>query len=357
MLFSDMEKTILLIDAYAQIYRGFYALPPMSSSKGVYTNAVYAFARFLLNLDKEYEPDYGAVVFDLGKCKSRMKILPDYKANRPPMPDELRAQVPLIREMVSAFGYPLLENEGIEADDLIAALAKQFTEYAVKIISSDKDIAQVIDGRVEMLIPKRKGGGFEKRGVDEVFAKFAVSPEQIVDYLSLIGDASDNIPGIAGVGPKTAATLIDQCGSIQAMIDDPSLIEKEKWREKVTESADLLKMNIELITLDTTLPDESWKSEETITRTTPDWEKIANLAKELELRSFLKDLEEYCERHGNPISQSEEPIEDPDALPIIPDLDDLFADTAITTKKDNNPSVKSEEDDGPELFTPDFFDS
>ncbi len=349
-----MEKTILLIDAYAQIYRGFYALPPMTSSKGVYTNAIFAFSRFLLNLEKEYSPEYGAVVFDLGKCKTRLEILPEYKANRAPMPEELRSQVPVIREMTVAFGYPLLESEGIEADDLIAALAKYFTEYAVRIISSDKDIAQVIDGRVEMLIPGRRGGGFDKRGTDEVFAKFAVFPSQIVDYLSLIGDSSDNIPGIAGVGPKTAALLIDQCGSIQAMIENPSLIEKEKLRDKVTEAVEILQKNIKLITLDTSFPDEGWKSEDNITKTTPDWERIANLAKELELRSFSRDLEEYCGKNGNQPEQSATLPEVKFPQPPTPVEDDLFSANIKESPHKTDPEPV-EKIDTPEYYTPDLF--
>ena len=204
-----MQGTIMLVDAYAQIYRGFYALPLMSNSQGEYSNAIFAFLRFLLSLEKYHAPDYGAVVFDLGKPTDRLKILPEYKANRSPMPDELRSQLPVIREVVEAFGYPLLECEGREADDLLAAIAAQFADFNVKIISADKDIAQVIDERVEMLIPGGKKG-LQKRGVEEVIEKFDVKPEQVVDYLSMIGDASDNIIGVAGVGPKTAAKLINQ---------------------------------------------------------------------------------------------------------------------------------------------------
>jgi len=353
-----MEKTILLIDAYAQIYRGFYALPPMNNSKGVYTNAIFAFSRFLLNLEKNYSPKYGAVVFDLGKCKARIDIHPDYKANRPPMPEELRSQIPLIRKIVKAFGYPLLEHEGSEADDLIGALAKHFTDYAVKIISSDKDIAQVIDERIEMLIPGRKGGGFDKRGIDEVIAKFAVSPDQIVDYLSLIGDSSDNIPGIAGVGPKTAAALIKKCGTIQAMIDTPELIEKEKLRNKIIDGSEILKKNIKLITLDINLPDETWKSEKNITRKEPQWNEIANLAKELELRGFLKDLENYCENSNlildTPESQTE--VSSEPEIPAINDEDDLFFQATPPLTPENQKKEKQVKQDKPgKLYTPDLF--
>ena len=354
-----MEKTVLLIDAYAQIYRGFYALPPMMNSQGQHTNAIFAFARFLLNLEKNFLPQYGAVVFDLGKCKKRIEILPSYKANRPPMPEELRSQIPVIRETVEAFGYPLLENEGSEADDLIGALAEHFIDYTVKIISSDKDIAQVINERVEMLIPGRKGGGFDKRGVDEVFAKFAVSPSQIVDYLSLIGDSSDNIPGIVGVGPKTAAALIAKCGSIRKMLEHPELIEKEKLRNKIIDGAEILKKNIELITLDTTLPDDTWKSDSSIIRKKVDWEKIANIAKELELRSFLKDLDAFCGEicsTTDKITPTTETQPSEPEIPAILEEDDLFF-----SSKSPSPAEPSEQESenrsGNELYTPDLFNS
>ncbi len=355
-----MNKTILLIDAYAQIYRGFYALPLMSNSKGVYTNAIFAFSRFLLNLEKNYASRYGAVVFDLGKCKSRIEIHPEYKANRSPMPDELRAQISTIRQVVEAFGYPLLEHEGSEADDLIGALAKYFTNYSVKIISSDKDIAQVIDKRIEMLIPGRKGGGFDKRGIDEVVAKFAVSPTEIVDYLSLIGDSSDNIPGIAGVGPKTAAVLIEKCGSIQAMIENPNLIEKEKLRNKIVDGAELLKKNIQLITLDLNFPDTTWESDKNITRKAPDWEKIANLAKELELHTFTKDLERFLEKDDSRTAEIDSKQANNSSEPEIPamaDEDDLFFQKPSPAKKEVK-EVKEEKtakESSNQLYTPDLF--
>lgn len=328
-----MQGTIMLIDAYAQIYRGFYALPLMSNSQGEYSNAVFAFARFLLSLEKDFAPEYGAVVFDLGKPAHRLEILPEYKANRSPMPEELRAQLPMIREMIAAFGYPILESEGREADDLLAALAANFSDFNVRIISADKDIAQVIDDRVEMLIPAGKNKGLEKRGVTEVIEKFEVKPEQVVDYLSMIGDTSDNIIGVNGVGPKTAAKLVNQFGSIDAMLADLDAIENENLREKIANSAAILRKNIKLITLDCSLPDDSWKKTEIVGKKNPDWDKIAEIAKKLELRSFLKDLEEF---RPTPSLCDTPAMEKPKAEPLKPE---------------KNPKTH----DQPELFTPDMF--
>lgn len=286
-----METQIILIDAYAQIYRNFFALPPFSNTKGQPTNAIFGIAKFLLALDKEYPAGLGAVVFDLGKSESRLKIAPDYKANRPPMPDALRSQIPYIKEWIKALGWPILEYEGKEADDIIAAIAINFTDYPIKIVSSDKDIAQIVNDRIQMLIPDRKGGGLYISGPDEIIQKFSVSSEHIVDYLSLVGDNSDNIPGIEGVGPKTAAVLIAQFGSIESMVERSSEIKNEKLREKIRTSSELLAKNRLLITLDTVIPDDNWKTLETIKRHQPDWEKLTEIATELELKSIIREVE------------------------------------------------------------------
>lgn len=322
-----MDK-IILVDAYAQIYRGFYALPLMSNSKGEFSNAVFAFSRFLLNLEKYHKSDYGAVVFDLGKCTARLEILPEYKANRSPMPDELRSQIPKIREVVHAFGYPLLESQGREADDLLGAIADKFTDFYVRIISADKDIAQVINDRVDMLVPAKRGG-LDTRGVAEVIEKFDVKPDQIVDYLSLIGDASDNIIGVQGVGPKTASKLINKFGSIENMLQNIGTIQNDKLREKIANSATILEKNIKLIKLDLSFPDDSWLDNKIIIRTPPDWKLIADIAKEMELKSLLKDVEDFA-----PGSTESEKIDK----------------SSNETKKDASSTIEQ-----PSLFTPDMF--
>lgn len=329
-----MQGTIMLVDAYAQIYRGFYALPLMSNSKGEYSNAIFAFSRFLLSLEKDYSPALGAVVFDLGRPAHRLEILPEYKANRSPMPDELRAQLPVIREMIEAFGYPILESEGSEADDLLAALAANFADFNVKIVSADKDIAQVINERVEMLIPGGKSKGLEKRGIEEVIAKFEVKPEQVVDYLAMIGDASDNIIGVQGVGPKTAAKLVNQFGSIEAMLADIDAIDNEKLREKIANSAEILRKNVQLIKLDCSLPDDSWKKVDIVSKKTPEWDKIVEIAEKMELKSFLKDIEEF----RPPPSLFDDPV----ATPAEPEQDD-------------SQQKKNKADAQPSLYTPDLF--
>lgn len=315
------SDTIVLIDAYAQIYRGFYAIRGLTNSKGQPTNAVFAIAKFLSRLRKDLPCQYGAFVFDKGKCAHRLEIASDYKANRSPMPDELREQIPLIRDWVESEGWPIIESEGYEADDLIAALAKAHPDNPVKIVTGDKDIAQVVDDRVRMMTPDKKGGLMEM-GVEQVIEKFGIPPERIVDYLSLIGDNSDNIPGVAGVGPKTALKLLEEMGDLQTIIDSPDKISNPKLREKVLDCIDNLKRNPDLIRLRTDLPDASWNELDNLKKHSPDWEKLKEKARELELKSVLNDLEKSCD---TPASQGAPQNESPkeDSKPYTPDLFDL----------------------------------
>lgn len=190
-----MAAPLLLIDSYSQIYRGYYAIRALTTAQGIPSNAVFAMTKLLMKLKEEYEGYEGAFVFDKGRPAQRMALAPAYKANRPPMPDDLRSQLEIIRDMIHAFGWNIIEWDGAEADDLIAAAAANFTDRKVLIVSSDKDISQVIDERVEMLVPDHDGKGFTRRGIEETIAKFGVKPSAIVDYLALIGDSSDNIPG------------------------------------------------------------------------------------------------------------------------------------------------------------------
>jgi DNA polymerase-1 len=284
-----MADPLYLIDAYAQIYRGYYAMPPLSNAAGQPTSAVFAFAKFLLGLDKDYAPACGAVVFDVGKPVHRLALAPDYKAQRPPMPEDLKRQTPLIREWIAAAGWPVVECEGMEADDLIAGLAAAFADRPVRILSADKDLCQLVDGRVELLVPAPKGG-FVRRGPAEVATKFGVAPGQLVDYLALIGDTSDNIPGVDGIGPKTAAKLIGQFGSLAGLLGRLGEVPNENLRHRLGAAADRLAVNRRLITLDAILPDPAMGSPAAITRRPPDWSRLQALAEALELHSIGREL-------------------------------------------------------------------
>jgi len=323
---------MFLIDAYARIYRGYHALPPMSDSKGRPTSALFAMGKFLLSFEDEHHPEYGAVVYDLGEPKKRTALLPEYKANRAPMPDELREQLGAIREIVAAFGYPILEIEGREADDVLAALAAEFADFDVLVVSSDKDLAQIINDRVAMLVPERRGGGLSRRGVREVEEKFGIPPEKIVDYLALLGDSSDNIPGVPGVGAKTAASLLTEFGSIDGIYSNLDAVKREKIRESLRNSEAIARRNVELVRLDCSLPDDSWRDEKLLERRAPDWDALSRFAREYELKSLSKAFEE---RRGETHTPPNPPARRDDGV----------------EKKEEN----LESEPAGEMFTPDFF--
>jgi DNA polymerase-1 len=313
------NDTIILVDAYAQIYRGFFAVRNLTNSKGQATNAVFVMAKFLLKLHSDHNTPYGAFLFDVGKPAFRLEIAPAYKANRPPMPDDLRSQVPHIKELATAFGWKIFSQEGYEADDLIAAMADEFQPNPVTIISGDKDLSQIVSKRVTILTHDRNNGGFESRGVDEIQEKFGVKPSQIVDYLAMLGDSSDNIPGVPGIGAKTAAALLKQHGSIEKMLESPGIIENEKVKNKLVECAETLKKNIKLITLKTIVPEKSWQSLQDLKKLPPDWRKIADICEQLELRTILKDIPDSTrETDLFSVTPPEEPIARP--VSYTPDL-------------------------------------
>ena len=221
----DKREALVLVDAYSQIFRSFYAIRMLTNSKGEPVNALFVFIKLLLQLEEKYPSRYGAMLFDCGKVAFRLNLNPEYKANRPPMPAALKSQIPLIREAASAFGWELIQHEDFEADDLIGGMCGKYSGMPVEIVSSDKDLSQLIDDRVSMLIPG-SGGGFERRGTEEVLSKFGVPPSQIIDFLALIGDNADNIPGVPGIGPKSAAEILHLWGDVEKWLEIQIELEK-----------------------------------------------------------------------------------------------------------------------------------
>lgn len=284
-----MADELILIDAYSQIFRAFYAIRQLTNFRGEPTNAVFVFTRLLLGIQKEYPSSRGAMLFDCGKVEFRMKLNPEYKANRPPMPEALRAQIPVIRELAAAFGWPLLEEPEYEADDLAAAFARA-ADGPVKIISSDKDLAQLVDERVTMLSPASGNAGFEERGVAEITAKFQVPPALLIDYLALLGDSSDNIPGVPGIGAKGAAQLLNTCGPVSEWLEHPEKLAGTRFEKKIAGARDILKRNRELIRLRSDLPPRFADLGTVLARREPDWGKIAGICRRMELKSILKEL-------------------------------------------------------------------
>ena len=321
------KSSAILIDAYSQIFRVFYAIAHLSRRDGFPTNALFGFARLLMQLEKDFAPAAGCMFFDCGKPAFRLELAPEYKSNRPPMPEELKLQMPLLREMAGLFGWNICECTNYEADDLIGAAVKNTPEQNFLIISSDKDLSQLIDERTRMLIPARMGSGFTLRGTAETLEKFAVAPTQMVDYLSLLGDASDMISGVPGIGPKTAAAILQSCGSLEKFFADPAMLSNAKQREKLLAAREQLERNRQLITLRTQWPaDEIGAVNKYLLKRAPDWQKIARMAQEYELKSVLKELE----------SKLDSPLEPPAA-------DDLFSMNLIaaTPEKPVNPPAEA----------------
>src|ERR1700716_1569990 len=209
-------RKLILVDGSGYLYRAFHALPPLTTTKGEPTGAVLGVLNMLNKLMKEESPARVAVVFDAPGRTFRDDLFDQYKAHRVPMPDDLRSQVQPLYDVVAAMGLPLLRVSGVEADDVIGTLAKQGAEsgYEVLISTGDKDMAQLVGPHIE-LINTMSNTRLDRAGVK---TKFDVFPEQIVDYLALVGDSSDNIPGITGVGPKTAAKWLGQYETLDELI-------------------------------------------------------------------------------------------------------------------------------------------
>ncbi len=297
------EKTrprLYLIDGYALIYRAFFALisRPLISSRGENTSAAWGVTKFLLKVMEQYEPDYLGVVFDAGMSE-RHEIFPEYKATREKMPTELEASLPRVRSIFEAFRVPVLELEGYEADDVIGTLARQAVSAGVEtvIVSGDKDFYQLIRDGVCLLNPGRGGASaVEEEWVDTRNARerLGVPPERVVDYLGLIGDSSDNVPGVKGIGPKTAIQLIERFGAIEEILANVGEITAKRARETLQENADLARLSRQLVTirddLPVTLDLERLKMDE------PDREALKKIFLELEFSSLVRE-------HGAPAEQ------------------------------------------------------
>ena len=303
-----MEK-LILIDAYSQIFRSFYAIRHLTNQRGEAVNAAFVFTKLLLKLERSFPERRGIMLFDCGKVEFRLKLAPDYKANRPPMPDELRSQIPLIKRIAAAFGWHQFFCEGYEADDLIGAIARHCEKmYRVLIVSSDKDLSQLVNENVSMLMPQNGNkGDFEERGVAEVVAKFGVTPELMVDYLALLGDSSDNIAGIPGIGAKSAAELLNSFGAADSWINEPEKLKDCRFFKKLDGCFELLKRNRELVRLRSAMFDELERAlPQLLDKSTPDWAEIAEICRDNQFNSILKELPEIPQKSSKSAFESDE---------------------------------------------------
>ena len=259
---------VYLVDGSAYIFRAFHALPPMTRADGTPVNAVYGFANMLTKLVEDSEADFLAVIFDTARKTFRSDIYPEYKAHRPPAPEELIPQFELIREATRAYSLPCLELEGFEADDLIATYARHAVEqgFDVTIVSSDKDLMQLVGPGVRMMDPMKN----RFIGPDEVVEKFGVGPDKVIDVQSLAGDSTDNVPGVPGIGIKTAALLLEEYGDLDTLLERAGEIKQNKRRENLIEFADLARISRDLVTLRKDVPVEHKLAEFQKKRPDPD---------------------------------------------------------------------------------------
>jgi len=249
----------LLVDGFNLAYRCFFAIPELSRADGFPTNALHGWVKSLWRLEDQEKPQRVLVFFDLGGAQDRLALLPEYKAQREEMPDPLARQMPVIKSLTRAMGLGGVEQDGVESDDLLASYAATLSGqgHEVLIVSSDKDFAQVVGDRIRIILPPPSANprlGWRLMDAAGVVEKFGVPPSQIADYLALVGDASDNIPGVPGVGPKTAAKWLGAFGSLEGVIQAAGRIEPERFRALVASSAAMLRRNLKVTTLNLSLP-------------------------------------------------------------------------------------------------------
>ena len=285
---------LLIVDGHAYAYRAFHAIRGLRSPGGQPTNAIYGFVKMLAKMRAAIEPTHLIVVWDGGLNAGRMAALPEYKAQRPGMPDDLRSQLDEIAGYLKAAGVASFCREGMEADDYIACLARRASEAGMEVIiaSADKDFTQLVSERIGLLNPNDKS---EAIWTDEqVRARTGVKPPQVVDWLSLTGDSVDNIPGVPGVGPKTAADLLGQFGSLRVLYERLDEVKSERLRAALRASTDAVRRNRELVRLRDDLPCEF--SPDELAERPADTGRLRELYQRWGFKTLLAALEESaCE--------------------------------------------------------------
>jgi DNA polymerase-1 len=314
----DASSRLFLIDGSGYIFRAYHALPPLTrASDGLPVGAVSGFCnmvwKFLEDMKAGERPTHLAVIFDKSEKSFRKDIYPAYKANRPPPPEDLVPQFGLIREATKAFGLPCIEMEGFEADDLIATYARQAAAKGarVDIVSSDKDLMQLIDGdRIFLFDPMKS----KPLGLDAVMEKFGVAPDKVIDVQALMGDSVDNVPGARGIGPKTAAELITSFGSLEAVLARTAEITQPKRREALEQCADLIRISKQLVTLRDDVPVE--EPAEAFGVRDFDHNALLAFLEMMEFRTLTRRVREDMVKEGKPIVASLEASPAAETAPI-----------------------------------------
>ena len=332
----NKKKRLFLIDAYALIFRGYYAFikNPRINSKGLDTSAILGFTNSLFDVIKRENPDYLAVCFDKGGSQDRIKIFDQYKANRDETPEAIKISVPIIEKILKSLNISILVKEGYEADDIIGTIAKKVKSenFEIFMVTPDKDFAQLVDECIYMYRPVF-GGGYETWGVSEVLAKFEISKtSQVIDFLAMKGDSVDNIPGLPGVGDKTAKKFLKQFGSLEVLLENTSEL-KGKLKEKIEENKNLGILSKKLATIITDVPIE-YKIEELKFNVT-NLDKTREIFDELEFRRLSSSLNSIFLKNNPKVEKEEIKTEEKNNIDLNPGFGqfNLFEDINKPAKK------------------------
>ena len=325
------QKRLFLVDAYALIFRGYYAFikNPRINSKGLDTSAIMGFMNSLLDVIKRERPDHLAVCFDKGGSVDRVEMFTEYKANRDATPEPIKDAIPFIYEILKAMHIPIMVKDGFEADDVIGTLSKQAEKegYQTFMVTPDKDFAQLVSENIFMYKP-RFGGGYDIWGVPEVLAKFEITdPLQVIDFLGMMGDSSDNIPGLPGVGEKTAKKFLAQFGSMENLLENTDQL-KGKMKEKVEAAKELGLLSKKLATIMLDVPVTFNAKDFTLDQ--PDVEKVTEIFNELEFRNLLTNfLKTFADENAQKVNSAENNPDEKSttkkSAPIVEGQFDLFA--------------------------------
>ena len=295
---------LLLVDGHYYLYRSFFAIRGLKNSRGEPTNAIYGFIKALRKMLADVKPYRAAVIWDCGLPARRTELQPDYKQNRSEMPDDLRPQEDWLQKNTPLLGVACLEIQNTEADDLIASYAVQARRDGAEVViaTNDKDILQLVGEGISIYSTVKNDiqeGGFALLGNEAVRGKWGVDPARIGDVLALTGDSSDNIPGVPGIGEKTAAALINEHGNLAAILENPAAIANPKLREKFAAHRDLIVANLEMVRLDDHLAlPEPWQSLEIH----PRYPELIAAMRDCEFKTLLREVEAES---GIPAARSE----------------------------------------------------
>ncbi|MGC9457536.1 MAG: DNA polymerase I [Halothiobacillaceae bacterium] len=310
------RPNVILVDGSSFLFRAFHALPPLSTADGRPTGAIHGVVNMLRKMIREYEPLHMAVVFDAPGQTFRDEMYAEYKAHRPPLPDDLRAQIEPVHDFVRAMGLPLLCEPGVEADDVIGTLAREAKRQGARVLiaTADKDFAQLVDEDVT-LVNTMSGTVTD---VAEVRRKFGVPPERVIDYLALVGDSVDNVPGVPGCGPKTAAKWLERFGDLDSVMSQADEV-KGKIGDKLRSALEHLPLSRDLVTIRTDLDLPSHIDDLNIRPA--DDQRLLSLARSFELNTLARQIGEQADPEGDPASEAAQAPDGPADYEIVTDME------------------------------------